>query len=62
MVHIVNARSYILRIFCGIETCDMPVVDDDGIVRSMSRKVVFSYGPPFTKRPPDRLKKNRIES
>ena len=40
----------------------MPVVDDDGIVRSMSRKVVFSYGPPPTKRIPDRPKKKRIES
>ena len=47
--------------FCGIETHDMPVVGDYGIVRSMSGEVVFLLDPP-TKRSPDRPKKKRMKS
>ena len=48
--------------FCGIETYDMSVVGDDGIVRSMSIAVVFFLDPPPIKRPPGRPRKKRIES
>ncbi|RVW81075.1 hypothetical protein CK203_045361 [Vitis vinifera] len=48
--------------FSGIETHDMPTVDDDGLVRSITGEVFFSLKPPHTKRPPGRPRKKRIES
>ena len=51
-----------LDIFCGIETHDMPKVDDDGVVRNVIWNVFFSLKPPRTKRPLARLRKKCIES
>ena len=34
--------------FSGIENHDMPTVDDDGLVRSITREVFFSLKPPIT--------------
>ena len=48
--------------FFGTKTHDMPSVDDDGLVRSITREVCFSLKPPHTKRPPGRPRKKRIES
>ncbi|RVW87460.1 hypothetical protein CK203_036245 [Vitis vinifera] len=48
--------------FSGIETHDMPTMDDDGLVRSITGEVFFSLKPPHTKRPPGRPRKKRIES
>nr|CAN82614.1 hypothetical protein VITISV_036126 [Vitis vinifera] len=48
--------------FSGIETHDMPIVDNDGLVRSIIGEVFFSLNPPHTKRPPRRPRKKRIES
>ena len=38
--------------FSGIETHDMPSVDDESLVRSITREVFFSLKPPHTKSPP----------
>ncbi|XP_019077071.1 uncharacterized protein LOC109122993 [Vitis vinifera] len=48
--------------FSDIETYDMPTVDDDGLVRSITGEVFFSLKPPHTKRAPERPRKKRIES
>ncbi|XP_019072589.1 uncharacterized protein LOC104877691 [Vitis vinifera] len=48
--------------FSSIETHDMPTVDDDGLVRSITGEVFFSLKPPHTKRAPGRPRKKRIES
>ena len=48
--------------FSGIKTHDMPSVDDDGLVRSITREVFFSLKPPRTKRYPGRPRKKRIKS
>ncbi|RVW85967.1 hypothetical protein CK203_041475 [Vitis vinifera] len=48
--------------FFGIESHDMPSVDDDGLVRSITREVFFSLKPPPTKCPPGKPRKKRIES
>ncbi|RVW19757.1 hypothetical protein CK203_113351 [Vitis vinifera] len=48
--------------FFGIETHDMPSVDDDGLVRSIIGEVFFSLKPPPTKCPPGKPRKKRIES
>eukprot|EP00261_Vitis_vinifera_P038379 XP_019079622.1 PREDICTED: uncharacterized protein LOC109121562 [Vitis vinifera] len=48
--------------FSGIETHDMPMVANDGLVRSITGEVFFSLNPPHTKRPPGRPRKKRIES
>ena len=48
--------------FSSIETHDMPCVDDDGLVRSITVEVFFSLKPPHTKRAPRRLRKKSIES
>ncbi|RVX19034.1 hypothetical protein CK203_007171 [Vitis vinifera] len=37
--------------FSGIETHDMPTVDDDGLVRSITGEVFFSLKPPHTRIP-----------
>ncbi|XP_034703491.1 uncharacterized protein LOC117927878 [Vitis riparia] len=46
----------------GIETHDMPMVANDGLVRSITGEVFLSLNPPHTKWPPGRLRKKRIES
>ncbi|RVW66338.1 hypothetical protein CK203_066281 [Vitis vinifera] len=46
----------------SIETHDMPSVDNDGLVRSITNEVFFSLNLPHTKRPPRRLRKKHIES
>ncbi|RVW21733.1 hypothetical protein CK203_108210 [Vitis vinifera] len=38
--------------FSGIETHDMPMVANDGLVRSITGEVFLSLNPPHTKRPP----------
>ncbi|KAL6332956.1 hypothetical protein AAG906_019967 [Vitis piasezkii] len=48
--------------FSGIKTHDMPVVGNDGLVRSITGEVFLSLNPPHTKRPPGRPRKKRIES
>ncbi|KAL6350228.1 hypothetical protein AAG906_004173 [Vitis piasezkii] len=48
--------------FFGIETHDMPMVANDGLVQSITDEVFLSLNPPHTKRPPDRPRKKRIES
>ncbi|XP_059591763.1 uncharacterized protein LOC100245246 isoform X1 [Vitis vinifera] len=48
--------------FSGIETHDMPIVDNDGLVRSIIGEVFFSLNPPHTKCPPGRPRKKRLES
>ncbi|RVW20025.1 hypothetical protein CK203_113603 [Vitis vinifera] len=48
--------------FSGIETHDMPMVANDGLVRSITGEVFLSLNPPHTKRPPGRPRKKRIES
>ena len=48
--------------FFGIETHDMPFVDNDGLVRSIIGEFFFSLNPPHTKRSPIRPKKKCIES
>ena len=48
--------------FSGIETHDMPTVDSDGLVRSITGDVFFSLNPPYTKCPPRKPRKKRIES
>ncbi|KAL6326898.1 hypothetical protein AAG906_012174 [Vitis piasezkii] len=48
--------------FSDIETHDMPMVVNDGLVRSTIGEVFLSLNPPHTKRPPDRLRKKCIES
>ncbi|XP_034674228.1 uncharacterized protein LOC117905411 [Vitis riparia] len=48
--------------FSGIETHDMPMVGNDGLVRSITGEVFLSLNPPHTKRPPGRPRKKRIES
>ena len=48
--------------FSSIETHDMPSVDDDGLVRSITGEVFFSLKPPHIKRAPERPRKKRIES
>ena len=48
--------------FCGIELHDLPTIDDDGLVRTLTSDISFSLKPPRTKRPPGRLRKKRIES
>ncbi|RVW92381.1 hypothetical protein CK203_032450 [Vitis vinifera] len=48
--------------FSGIETHDMPMVANDGLVRSITGEVFLSLNPSHTKRPPDRPRKKRIES
>ena len=48
--------------FSCIETHDMPIVANDGLVRSIIGEVFFSLNPLHTKRPPDRPRKKRIES
>ena len=46
--------------FHGIETHDMPKVQDDGVVRDVIGNVFFSLNPPCVKRPPGRPRKKRI--
>ena len=48
--------------FHGIETHDMPKVQDDGVVRDVIGNVFFSLKPPCIKRPLRRPRKKRIES
>ncbi|KAL6323882.1 hypothetical protein AAG906_005879 [Vitis piasezkii] len=48
--------------FSSIETHDMLIVDDHGVVRSITGQVFLSLKPPHTKGPPGRPKKKRIES
>ena len=48
--------------FSSIKTHDMPIVDDHGVVRSITGQVFLSLKPPHAKRPPGRPKKKRIES
>ena len=48
--------------FSGIETHDMPFVDDDGLVRYISGEVFFSLNPLYTKRHPKIPRKKRIKS
>ena len=48
--------------FCGIESHDMPIIGDDGLVRTLTGAFVFSLKPPCTKRLPCRPKKKCIES
>ena len=48
--------------FSDIEIHDMPSVDDDGLVRSITGEVFFSLKPPHTKRHPGRPRKKHIES
>ncbi|XP_034710658.1 uncharacterized protein LOC117933406 [Vitis riparia] len=48
--------------FSGIETHDMPMVANDGLVRSITGEVFLSLNPPHTKRPSSRPRKKRIES
>ncbi|XP_059591679.1 uncharacterized protein LOC132253518 [Vitis vinifera] len=47
--------------FSSIETHDMPIVDDHGVVRSITGQVFLSLKPPHAKRPPGRPRKKRIE-
>ena len=48
--------------FSSIETHDMPIVDDHGVVRSITGQVFLSLKPPHRKHPPERPKKKRIKS
>ncbi|KAL6350754.1 hypothetical protein AAG906_028222 [Vitis piasezkii] len=48
--------------FSDTETHDMPSVEDDGLVRSITREVFFSLKPPHAKCHPGRPRKKRIES
>ncbi|RVW82818.1 hypothetical protein CK203_051180 [Vitis vinifera] len=48
--------------FSGIETHDMPMVSNDGLVRSITGEVFLSLNPPHTKRPPGKPRKKHIES
>ena len=48
--------------FSSIETHDMSIVDDHGVVRSITGQVFFSLKPPHTKHPPGRPRKQCIES
>ncbi|RVW76561.1 hypothetical protein CK203_048675 [Vitis vinifera] len=48
--------------FSSIETHDMPSVDDDVLVRSITGEVFFSLKPPHTNRHLGRLRKKHIES
>ena len=48
--------------FYGIDTHDMPTIDDDGLVRSPRGDIIFGLSPSRTKRPPGRPRKKRIES
>ena len=48
--------------FSSIKAHDMPFVDDNGVVRSITGQVFFSLKPPHTKRPLGRPRKKRIES
>ena len=38
----------------------MPIVDDHGVVQSITNQIFFSLKPPHTKRPPEKPKKKRI--
>ena len=60
--HCLGKSLYTLGFFGGIETHDMLIVGDDGVIQTLTGDVVFSLNPPPTKRPPGRLKKKRIES
>ena len=51
-----------LDTFHGIETHDMPKVQDDGVFRDVIGNVFFSLKPPYVKRPPEIPRKKRIES
>ena len=48
--------------FRGIETHDMPSVDNDGVVRDFTGKIFPSLNPPHIKRPLGRPRKRRSES
>ncbi|RVW69529.1 hypothetical protein CK203_062805 [Vitis vinifera] len=48
--------------FSDIESHDMPSVDDNGLVQSITGEVFFSLKPPHVKRVPGRLRKKRIKS
>ena len=48
--------------FFGTKTHDMPSVDDDGLVRSITGEVFFSLKPPPTKCHPGKPRKKCIES
>ena len=48
--------------FHGIETHDMPKVQNDSVVRDVIGNVFFSLKTPRIKRPLGRLRKKRIES
>ena len=46
--------------FSGIETHNMPSVDDNGLVRSITGEVFFSLKSPHTKRTPGRPRKKSL--
>ena len=40
----------------------MSTIGDDGLVRSLRSDIIFGLNPPYTKRPPGKPRKKRIES
>ncbi|RVW81016.1 hypothetical protein CK203_045421 [Vitis vinifera] len=46
--------------FSGIETHDMPMVANDGLVRSITGEVFLSLNPPHTKRPPGNQERSAL--